>query len=209
MSQRQTTFQFIMKCTLNMAIKLYYYYYNFSYYSVHQTDTHYIDSINPHTEPSTTVGRWHKWIRSFERMASAAGCSNVGQKRDLLLPTAGEAVQDIFYTLADTGTTYTQVRTKLTAQFTPKANVPFNRHVFYRAEQREGEPVAEFVTRLIHLAVSCEWWQCGRIYLWSSNWQMSFRPVKHNTASGLLKKRKHANHQSVKPGKLFMETQTQ
>ena len=27
MSQRQTTFQFIMQCTLNMAIKLYYYYY--------------------------------------------------------------------------------------------------------------------------------------------------------------------------------------
>ena len=112
-----------------------------------------IPTFDPHTEPSTTTERWHKWLRSFERVASAAGSSNGGQKRNLLLHTAGEAVQDIFDTLANTGTTYTQAKT----QFTPKANAPFNKHVFHRAEQRQGETVAQFVNRLRQFAVSCEY----------------------------------------------------
>ena len=44
-----------------------------------------------------------------------------------------------------------------TAYFTPKINVPYNRHMFHRAAQTYGESVGQFVTRLRQLAISCEY----------------------------------------------------
>ena len=117
-----------------------------------------IAPFDPHAEPSTTAERWKKWTRNFERMASASGCRDDQQKRDLLLHTAGESVQDIFDTFSDeaAGTSYVQAKSVLTAHFTPKNNVPYNRHMFHRESQLDGETVGKYVTRLRQLAVSCE-----------------------------------------------------
>ena len=91
-------------------------------------------------------------------MASASGCREVQQNRDLLLHIAGESVQDIFDTFSDeaASTSYVQAKSVVTAHFTPKNNVPYNRHMFHRESQLDGETVGKYVTRLRQLAVSCE-----------------------------------------------------
>ena len=68
-----------------------------------------------------------------------------------------EAVQDIFDTLTNTGTTYQRAKDTLTEYVNPKANVPYNKHVFHRAEQKVDETVGQYVTRLRQLRVSCEY----------------------------------------------------
>ena len=40
--------------------------------------------------------------------------------------------------------------------FTPKVNVPFERHVFRQMQQMEGETIDQFVCRLRQKAISCE-----------------------------------------------------
>ena len=39
------------------------------------------------------------------------------------------------------GTSYVQAKSVLTAHFTPKNNVPYNRHMFHRESQLAGETV--------------------------------------------------------------------
>lgn len=68
----------------------------------------------------------------------------------MLLHLAGPDVQDIFSTLADTGeaTNYATAVTALNGYFLPKANAAFARQKFHRLQQKEGETVLQFVTRL-------------------------------------------------------------
>ena len=54
----------------------------------------------------------------------ASGVTDDTQKRQLLLHCAGESVQDIFFTLADTGNTYESAKAKITAYFTPVKTHP-------------------------------------------------------------------------------------
>ena len=86
----------------------------------------------------------------------ASGVTDDKQKRQLLLHYAGTDVQDIFYTLPNTGETYTTAKEKITAYFTPRKNTSYNRHMFRKDSQTEGESVAQFVTRLRQLANLCE-----------------------------------------------------
>ena len=72
---------------------------------------------------------------------------------------AGEQVQEIFETLADTGTAaeYEKAVNALNAYFIPKVNSTYQNHLFRSMEQREGEMVAQFVTRLRQVVKDCDY----------------------------------------------------
>ena len=62
------------------------------------------------------------------------GVKDVEQRKALLLHCAGVAVQDIFYSLPETGgagaDAYERAKNVLTAYFETKVNVPYERYVF-------------------------------------------------------------------------------
>ena len=62
----------------------------------------------------------------------------------------------IFYTLPNTDETYTTAKEKITEYFTPRKSTSYNRHMFRKDSQTEGESVAQLVTRLRQLANLCE-----------------------------------------------------
>ena len=68
----------------------------------------------------------------------------------MLLHSAGEDVQEIFETSADTGAAaaYAKAEKALNNYFIPKVNSTYQNHVFRSMEQQDGETVAQFVTRL-------------------------------------------------------------
>ena len=70
--------------------------------------------------------------------------------------TAGPEVKDIFFTLTDTGTTYVQAQDKLNEYFTPRKNTSYNCYIFRQESQKQGETVAQYVTRLRLLGTLCE-----------------------------------------------------
>ena len=61
--------------------------------------------------------------------------------------------------LADTGTAaeYEKAVNKLNAYFIPKLNSTHQKLVFRRMEQREGDTVAQFVTRLRQVVKDCDY----------------------------------------------------
>jgi hypothetical protein len=89
-----------------------------------------VNPFDPHGDPTTVKRRWEKWLRGFGTMANAAGCKDDKQKRDLLLHSAGEEVQDIFYTLSDNSDDYKTATEKLTEHFSVHENVPYKRVCF-------------------------------------------------------------------------------
>ena len=108
-------------------------------------------------ESSTISQRWEKWLKQFEIYSVASGINNDVQKCAVLLHCAGEEVQEIFETMADTGDTYKGAVDALTAHFTPQKNIPYLRHVFRQEKQKDSETVSQFVTRLRRLAAPCEY----------------------------------------------------
>ena len=112
--------------------------------------------FDPHVDANSLCQRWKRWVQAFELYVGASGVKDDNQKRQLLLHCAGMDVQDIFYTLPATGTDYKTAKDKLTAHLTPKQNTSYNRHVFRKEVQKEGESVWQFVTRLRQLAALCE-----------------------------------------------------
>ena len=115
-----------------------------------------VQSFDAHCDASSQCQRWQRWLRSFELYVGASGVTDDTQIRELLLHCAGESVQDIFFTLADTGNTYETAKAKITAYFTPRKNTSYNRHMFRKACQNDEESVAQYVTRLRQLAHLCE-----------------------------------------------------
>ena len=74
--------------------------------------------------------------------------TNDKQKRALLLYQAGEATQEIFEMLPETGEDYTTAQAKLDEYFSPKKNVVYQVFQFCQAVQQSGETVDQFVMRL-------------------------------------------------------------
>ena len=87
----------------------------------------------------TTLGqRWEKWVQSLEFFLAASNITDSSRKRAVLLHLAGPEVQDIFLTLTDTGVAYETALAKLTEYFTPKKNIPLERHLFRQVSQEQG-----------------------------------------------------------------------
>ena len=104
---------------------------------------------------ANTAQRWKKWLNNFDLFVTAAAITDDKQKRATLLYSAGKDEQEIFATL-DSTTTYKDAVDKLTAHFTPCANIPYSRHVFRETSQQSSETTLMFVTRLRELAVDCD-----------------------------------------------------
>jgi hypothetical protein len=85
----------------------------------------------------TIAARWERWLRAFELFAEGKGITNHGQKKALLLHTAGMSVQDIFFTLPEETegmNVFVKAINALNRHFKPQANVPYERLVFSRNE---------------------------------------------------------------------------
>ena len=120
-----------------------------------------VPSIQPFdiTGDQTSLSkRWETWLKSFNYFVTGSGVTDKGQKRALLLHLLGTRVQEIFETLTDTGADndYDRASTCLNTYFKPKANVPFERHVFRQSSQNLEETVDQYATRLKKLALTCE-----------------------------------------------------
>ena len=97
-----------------------------------------IQPFDTHGDANSLCMRWERWLRSIKLYVGASGVVDDKQKRQLLLHSAGMDVQDIFYTLTDTGDDYQTARNKLTTYFTPHKHTSFNRHVSERKCRRNG-----------------------------------------------------------------------
>ena len=69
---------------------------------------------------------------------------------------AGQATQEIFDTIPETGDDFVTAMEKLGNYFTPKKNVTHEIFQFRKAVQQSGETVDQFATRLRKLASTCE-----------------------------------------------------
>ena len=115
--------------------------------------------FEPRAEPHTLSVRWKRWKRSFDLYVLAKGIVEDRQTVALLLHTAGQEVQDLYFTLAgpeEELRDYKDVVELLDSYFVPKVNVPFERHVFRQMEQQSHEKVDQFVCRLRQKAITCE-----------------------------------------------------
>ena len=112
--------------------------------------------FDPHGDPSSLSQRWTIWTKRFQTYIVAMNITNDKQKRALLLYQAGEATQEIFETLPETGEDYATAQTKLDEYFSPKKNVDYEVFQFRQAVQQSGKTVDQFVTRLRKLAATCE-----------------------------------------------------
>ena len=115
--------------------------------------------FDPKGEPTTLSVRWKRWKRAFRLYVASKGVTNQAQKVALLLHSGGMELQEIFYTLApedEAQNNFDNCLTVLDNYFTPKVNVPFERHGFRQMAQLQGETVDQFVCRLRQKAVACE-----------------------------------------------------
>ena len=83
--------------------------------------------FDPLSDPSSLSQRWKTWKRRFETYLIALNVTDNKQKRALLLYQAGQATQDIFDTLAETGDDddYDSAVASLDTYFSPKKHVDY------------------------------------------------------------------------------------
>ena len=122
------------------------------------TDIYGLPHFDPKGEPNSLSVRWKRQKRAFNLYVASKGVTNEGQKIALLLHSGRMELQEIYYTLVpeDTETTFNDCLAALDNYFTPKVNVPFERHVFRQMQQIEGETINQFVCRLRQKAISCD-----------------------------------------------------
>ena len=96
--------------------------------------------FDPKGGPNSLSVRWKRWKRAFNLYVASKGETNEGQKVTLLLHSGGIELQEIYYTLAseDQDTSFNVCVAVLDNYFTPKVNVPFERHVFRQMQKMEG-----------------------------------------------------------------------
>ena len=114
-----------------------------------------IQQLSPYEDPTTLSNRWTVWLKRFERFVVAMDIKDTTRRRSLLLHLAGPDVEKIFETIPDNGEEkdYDVAATKY---FARKKNIVYEIHLFRKAQQRQGETVDQFYTRLCQLAKTCE-----------------------------------------------------
>ena len=98
-----------------------------------------------------------KWLQRFQNFLIAIDIKDDTRKRAMLLHYAGEGGQDVFDTLLDTGEPKDVeiVVNNLSEYFTPKVNVAYETYKFSQVQQRAGETLDCYHTRLRQLAANC------------------------------------------------------
>lgn len=84
------------------------------------------------SDPANVGVRRQKWLNSLKLYLVESGIRDNSRKRASLLHLAGAEVQDVFFTMDETGDGAVN---KMNAYFTPQKNIPYKRHVFRQAEQ--------------------------------------------------------------------------
>ena len=115
-----------------------------------------IPPFDPFEQTGSVGPRWDRWKTRLQYYIDARGITVDNRKRALLLHLAGPAVQDIFATLSDTGTSYMDALTALNTYFTPQKSLQFERHTFRQAHQAPNESISQYVTRLRRLGEHCD-----------------------------------------------------
>ena len=95
--------------------------------------------------------RWEKWVQSLQFYLAASNITDSAQKRAVLLHLAGPGGTRYFLMLTDTAVTYETALAKLTEYFTPKKNIPFERHLFRQVSQEPGKSIKSFATSFEHV----------------------------------------------------------
>lgn len=107
-------------------------------------------------DPNELCEKWKKWKRSFELYIRAKAVKDEDQKTALLLHCGGMDLQELYYTLCDDDKSYTDSLQLLDTHFTPKKNVPYERHLFRKMSQKQDETVDQFAYRLRRKAAFCD-----------------------------------------------------
>jgi hypothetical protein len=84
-----------------------------------------LPQFDPVSEPSSIGQRWKSWTKRFKTYLTAMNIEEDKQKKALLLYQAGQATQEIFETIPDTGDDYDTALMKLDEYFSPKKNVDY------------------------------------------------------------------------------------
>ena len=113
-------------------------------------------SFDPLSDPTSLGQRWKAWKRRFEIYVVAQNITDGARKRALLLYQVGQATQEIFDTIPDTGDDYDTAINKLDGYFSPKKNLDYEVFKFRTTTQNVGETVDQYVTRLRRMAPNCE-----------------------------------------------------
>ena len=107
--------------------------------------------------------RWKRYLAKFEMLTIAMNIQDkYARKKALLLHVAGDEVFDIYLTFTDaqkgddSAQGYLTLTQSLSNYFEPKKNLDFEVVKFRQEEQREGETIDSFCTRLRQLALRCD-----------------------------------------------------
>lgn len=105
--------------------------------------------------------RWKHWKRAFSFYMTSKDITSEAQKKALLLHMAGMDIQDLFDTLTApaAGGESSEYKTTLKAlddYFTPKVNVPYERHIFHQMKQEESATIDQFIALLTRQSVNCD-----------------------------------------------------
>ena len=112
--------------------------------------------FDPITDSATVSQRWKKWIRRFENLLISLREFDSTIRRGLLFTYVGEATNDIFDILPDTGTTYESAVDSLTQYFTPRGNKDVAIFEFRELTQETNETLTAYYRRLKTKATDCE-----------------------------------------------------
>ena len=113
-------------------------------------------SFDPLSDPTSLGQRWKAWKRRFEIYVVAQNITDGARKRALLLYQVGQATQEIFDAIPDTGDDYDTAINKLDGYFSPKKNLDYEVFKFSSTTHNVGETVDLYVTRLRRMAPNCE-----------------------------------------------------
>lgn len=133
-----------------------------------------------HKDASTLGLRWKRWLRAFQLYLVAKGTTDPRQKQAVLLHSAGQQVQDVYFSLAGadadlwevdtesptgqgagvvTGTNtpdvYVQTIRLLTSHFAPQVNESYERQLFKDLIPNGEEVVDDYILRLREQAMFC------------------------------------------------------
>ena len=112
--------------------------------------------FDPLSDP-TSLGQWWKaWKRRFEVYVAAQNITDDKRKQAVQLYQVGQATQEIFDTIPDTGDDYDTAMNKLDGYFSPKKNLDYEVFKFRTTTQHVGETIDQYVTRLRRMAPNCE-----------------------------------------------------
>ena len=117
------------------------------------------EPFNVKGEPTTVYQRWKRWKRSFQYYICATNVTDEGHKKGLFIHAIGTEAQDIWeqFDPASTGTTLDEAIAKFEEHFKVVKNTPYERHILHKIEQKHGESIEQFLTRLRKISVNCEY----------------------------------------------------